>query len=66
MRYCLIKIISIIDNYKLIKLFKNYQNLINTQSFYRNTNFTDNSLIKFGKSLETLLALNLLSLNFDW
>ena len=47
-----------------MKLFKSYQNLINTQYFYSNWNFTDNGLIKFGKSLKTVPTLNYISLNF--
>ena len=35
------------------------------QYFYSNNNFTDNGLTNFGKSLETLLALNSISLNFE-
>ena len=34
--------------------------------FYRNENFTDNGLTKFGMSLENLSALNSISLNFSW
>ena len=46
----------------LMKLFTS--NFINTYSFYSNKNFTDNGLTNFGKSFETLPALNSISLDF--
>ena len=49
-----------------MNLFKSYQNLINTHYCYSNQNFTNTTLTNFGKSLETLPALNSLSLDFGW
>ena len=34
--------------------------------FYSNENLTDSGLTNFGKSIENLLALNSISLNFNW
>ena len=44
---------------KLIKLLEDY-----VKYFYRNEKCTDNGLISFGKSLENISLINLISLDF--